>query len=119
MNLFKRSIWLLVAAIVLGLFLSGFRVGHTKDGMSNALGSASSGIVVYHKANSFSVGAKVIASVDKPAKSPVLALVRAQTPTTADIQVGAKLVRIKPSQVYGKLIAVVPFIGSILGFVGL
>jgi len=119
MNLSKRSIVLLVLAIALGLFLSGFRVGHTKDGMSNALGSASSGIVIYHKTKSFSVGAKVVATVDAPAKSPVLAVLRAQSATTADIQVGAKLVRVKPSQVYGKLIAVVPFLGSILGVVGL
>jgi hypothetical protein len=35
------------------------------------------------------------------------------------IQTGANPVLVKPDQVYGKLIAVIPFIGSLLSVVGL
>jgi len=111
-----------VAAILvalIALFALGFRWGHPKDGLTNALGSAKSTIVIYHKTSSFTVGAKVISAVDAPAKGPVIALVNAISGDNADLQAGAKLVRVKTSQISGKLLAVVPFIGSILSVVGL
>ena len=103
-------------AILAGL---GFRLGHPEDGLSNALGSANSGLVLYHMSSSITVGAKVLSAADAPAKSPVLALVTAINGNQVDLQVGTQLVRVKKSQISGKLLAVIPFIGSILSVVGL
>ena len=101
------------------LFSLGFRVAHPKDGLKNALGSAHSTLVIYRNGSGAEIGSKVISNVDAPAKSPVLAIVRANTQTTADILIGRKLVRVKRSQITGRLLAVVPFLGSIVGLVGL
>jgi len=101
------------------LFALGFRLGHPQDGLSNALGSAKSSLVIYHKTSSISVGTKVFSEADAPAKSPVLALVTAVNGDQVDLQVGTQLVRVKNSQISGKLLAVVPFIGSIISVVGL
>lgn len=94
-------------------------MAHPKDGLSNALGSANSVLSIYRSSSNFEVGTKVIARLDAPGKSPVLAVIRAKSETSMDIQAGTKLVRVNTAQVYGKLIAVVPFVGSILGVFGL
>jgi len=119
MNLSGRMKFAILILAIVALSVSGFRIGHAKDGLSNSLGSASSGIVVYRTATDQPVGAKVIVKLDAPNKSPVLAIIRATSGNTADISFGTNALRVKKSQVYGKLIAVVPFIGSVLGVVGL
>jgi hypothetical protein len=106
-------------AVLLLLFAFGFRWGHPKDGLTNALGSAKSTIVIYHKTSSVTVGSKVISAVDAPGQGPVIAIVNAASGENVDLQAGAKLVRVKSSQISGKLLAVVPFIGSLLSVVGL
>ena len=118
MRISKRAI-LIALAVLVALFFSGFRVAHPKDGLSNALGSANSVLGIYRTSSNFEVGTKVIVNLDASSKSPVLAVIRAKTPTTMDIQAGPKLVRVKTAQVYGKLLAVVPFLGSVLGVIGL
>jgi len=115
---FVKPVAGILVALVL-LFALGFRWGHPKYGLTNALGSAKSTIVIYHKASSFTVGTKVISAVDAPAKGPVIAIVNAVSGKNADLQAGAKLVRVKTDQISGKLIAVVPFVGAILSIVGL
>lgn len=114
---YKTIAGVLIALVL--LFSLGFRWGHPKDGLSNALGSANSGIVVYHKGSNFSVGSKVISGLDAPAKGPVLAVVNAIGGNNVEIQTGKKLMRIKKSQISGKLFIVIPFVGSILSVVGL
>jgi hypothetical protein len=115
---FIKPIAVVLVAIVV-LFSLGFRLGHPKDGLSNALGSANSGLVIYHKSSVITVGTKVFSVADAPSKSPVLALVTAINGDQVDLQAGTKLLRVKKTQVSGKLLAVVPFIGSILSVVGL
>ena len=57
--------------------------------------------------------------MDAPAKSPIIAFIVKTNGDSVDIQSGANVETVKSSQVYGKLIAVIPFIGQILGVVGL
>jgi len=108
-----------VLAVLAILFVLGFRVGHAQDGLKNALGSAQSGLVVYKNKPNFTVGSKVLVKVDAPAKSPLLAFVMGNEAETVEIQAGTTVQTVKSSQVYGTLIAVIPFLGSILGAVGL
>lgn len=118
MKISRNSVAIAAVVIVL-LFVAGIRVSHPHEGLSNALGSAKSGLVIYKKGADFSPGSKVLISMKAPAKSPLLALVKGSSGDAVDIQFTQKLQRVNKSQVYGKLIAVVPFLGTVLGFVGL
>ena len=115
----SRTTILAVVAVLVIAFLSGIRVAHPKEGLSNALGSAKSVLVVYRNADNIAVGNKVIATLEAPNASPVLALVNATADATVDLQIGAKLARVKHEQISGKLLAVIPFLGSVVGIFGL
>ena len=110
------AIFIVLALLV---FVLGFRVGHPHSGLKNALGSAQSGIVLYKKADSFKVGSKIVANLKDESASPIHAIVRPSSPKMLDIQGELTTQQIKTSDVLGKLILVVPFIGSIIGVVGL
>ena len=108
-----------VLAVLVILFALGFRVGHAQDGLKNALGSAKSGLVVYKNKPTFTVGSKVLVNLDAPAPSPLLAFVMGNKAETVEIQACTTVQSVKSSQVYGTLIAVIPFLGSVLSVVGL
>jgi hypothetical protein len=108
-----------VALVLVILFAFGLRLGHPHDGLKNALGSAQSGIVLYKKGADLSTGAKVMVNMDAPAKSPIIAFIVKTNGKSVDIQSGANVETVKSSQIYGKLIAVIPFIGQVLSVIGL
>ena len=108
-----------VLALLVLLFALGFRVGHPQDGLKNALGSAKSGLVVYKNKPNFTVGSKVLVRLDAPTPSPLLAFVMGNKADTVEIQAGTTVQSVKSTQVYGTLIAVIPFLGSVLNVVGL
>jgi hypothetical protein len=111
-----------VAALLLVLvvlFAAGLRLGHPQDGLKNALGSAQSSIVLYKTGSDLKTGAKVMVNMETPAPTPIIAFVVKADGDNVDIQSGVEVVTVKTSQIYGKLIAVIPFIGSVLGVVGL
>jgi hypothetical protein len=108
-----------VALVLVILFAFGLRLGHPHDGLKNALGSAQSGIVLYKKGADLSTGAKVMVNMDAPAKSPIIAFIVKTNGESVDIQSGANVETVKSSQIYGKLIAVIPFIGQVLSVIGL
>jgi len=111
-----------IAALISALTFTlafGIRVEHPKSGLKNALGSASSGIVVYKKANEFTVGDKVLVTTKDENASPVLAIIRAVDNDKLEIQSGIATDTIDASAAYGKLIFIVPFIGMLAKAVGL
>jgi hypothetical protein len=114
----KRPI-AIAALIIVVAFALGFRVSHPHSGLKNALGSASSGIVIYKKSNDFAIGNKVLVHTKDEASSPVLAIVRAVNKETLDIQSGIATDRIESKDAYGKLIVMVPFIGTVAQVLGL
>ena len=114
----KKYAVVVVLAVLLGA-LFGFRIEHPSSGLKNALGSASSGIVVYKKANQFAVGNKIVVNTQTPETSPALVIVRAISEKTLDVQSGAKAEQMKIEDAKGKIVLVIPFIGSILNLVGL
>lgn len=117
-NSTKKVVFGVIAVIAI-LFVMGFRVGHAHDGLKNALGSAQSGLIIYKNVPSLVVGSKVLVKMEAPEKSPLLAFVMGNKAGTVEIQAGAKVQTVKSSQIYGTLIAIVPFLGSILSAVGL
>ena len=45
----KKKVIAAIALVLALLFVLGFRVGHPQTGLTNALGSAQSGLVIYQK----------------------------------------------------------------------
>ena len=109
---------LAVAALVLAVFLAfGFRIIHPADGLNSALGSAKSSVAIYKSAGQVLPGDKVLVPVKDFGTQ--LGVVKSVKSGSADIDTGAAFVRVKQSEVTGKLIAVIPFFGIPLGWVGL
>jgi hypothetical protein len=113
----NRLVALLLLLVV--LFAFGIRVGHPQDGLKNALGSAKSGVVLYKTGADFKTGAKAMVKMKSPNPSPIIAFIVSTEGDEVKIQSGTEVVTVKKDQVYGKLLAVIPFIGSILSVVGL
>ena len=109
-----------IAALIIVLaFAFGIRVAHPHSGLKNALGSANSGLVVYKKTHEFSVGNKILATTKDETSSPVLAIVRSIDKDGLEIQSGIATDKIDPAIAYGKLIVMVPFIGTVAQVLGL
>lgn len=110
--------WVAILALVTAVFMGfGFRINHLQGGIGSALGSAQSSLALYKHGNSAEVGSKVIVNVE--GTGPELGIVKAVSETSIDVDLGAKFLRVDKKEVLGKLIAVIPFLGSILGVVGL
>ena len=114
----RNRVALLLLVLVV-FFAIGLRLAHPQDGLKNALGSAQSSIVLYKSGADLKTGSKVMVNMDAPAASPIIAFVVKAEGAKVDIQSGAEVITVKSSQIYGTLIAVIPFIGSVLGVVGL
>ena len=106
-----------LAAILVVLFTLGFRVIHPENGLSSAMGSAKSSVVVYKSAGEYAVGSKVVVEVAGQGKQS--GIVKSATKETVDVDTRVAFVRVQQKDVLGKLIVVVPFFGTILGGVGL
>lgn len=106
-----------LAAIAVVLFTLGFRIIHPENGLSSAMGSAKSSVVVYKHSSSYAVGSKVVVEVAGQGKQS--GIVKSATPETVDVDTRVAFVRVKQEDVLGKLIVVIPFFGTIFGIVGL
>ena len=114
----QKAIGAVLLAIAL-LFVLGFRVGHPQSGLTNALGSAESSLVIYQKAELYSAGQKVIAESLDTSISPFLGEVIGATGDLYDVGNGSFSQSIPSDRIKGKMIFVIPFIGTIFGWVGL
>ncbi len=106
-----------VAAIAVVLFALGFRAVHPADGLTSAMGSAKSSIVIYKSGGTYEVGQKVVVEVSGQGKQS--GIVKSATPEAVDVDTRAAFVRVKQEDVLGKLYLVVPFFGSLFGIIGL
>ena len=101
------------------LFALGLRIDHPKSGLRNALGSASSSVAVYWHHSTVSAGERIVVVTDKPGLDPVLAIVNNVNTDYVDIQTDEGFQRIPIEKVRGSLVMVFPFVGILLGFVGI
>ena len=106
-----------VALILVGLFL-GIGVAHPKDGLSTALGSAKSSLVIYKETSEIVAGDRVVASVESE-NSPVFAVVTSTEGDEIAIQYSESFVNLNKEAVVGKMVVVIPFLGAIAGILGL
>lgn len=109
---------LILAAIVVAiLFAFGFRAGHPQAGLTSAMGSAKSGVVLYKASSDYKVGQKVVIIVDGIGLQTGLVSFVTDKGITVDAPGSRNTVQ--PEEVQGKLLVVVPFIGTIFGLIGL
>jgi hypothetical protein len=113
-----KGIGVVALAIAL-LFVLGFRVGHPQAGLTNALGSASSSLVLYQKADAYSAGQKVIAVSGDASRSPFLGQISGATGDRYDVANGQFTEQVSSADICGKMVFVIPFLGTVLGWVGL
>jgi len=118
MSTSKKGIGVVVLAIAL-LFVLGFRVGHPQAGLTNALGSAKSSLVVYQKADAYSAGQKVVAKSGDTSRSPFLGQIAGATGDRYDVANGQFTEQITANDICGKMVFVIPFVGTVFGWVGL
>lgn len=115
-NLKKFLAGFVVVAVV--LFVFGFRLAHPQIGLSNALGSAHSSLMIVKKADTYKSGDKVVAEA-QVGKSPVLGIVAGTEDGSIELILENGVARSTPEKVKGKLLVVIPFLGTLVGFVGL
>jgi len=107
----------IIAVILIVAFAFGFRVGHPQSGLSSAMGSAKSSLVIYKSVGQALPGDKVLIEVKGTGTS--LGIVKSARAGTVDVDTVNAFTRVKQSEVSGKLIAIIPFFGIPLGWVGL
>ena len=111
---------LIAVVLVLGLLAGfGIRVGHPQSGLSTALGSASSSVVIYKSTKNLGVGAKFFGENDVKDISPFLGEVTEVGKDFYTVKNGKFLERVTKKQTRGKMIVVIPFFGYPLSVVGL
>jgi hypothetical protein len=107
----------IVLVVLVAFFGFGFRFTHPNQGLSSALGSAKSSVAIYRHSGQPAISSKVLVKVKESGTG--LGIVRGSKGGNLDIDLGATFVAVSQKDVKGNLIAVIPFIGSILGVVGL
>ena len=104
-------------AIALLLFLFGLRIGHPDAGIGTALGTAQSSVVIYKKGQVTDYQSKILA-VTGDGKTG-LGVVAGTDSKQVYLSLGERYETVKAEKIKGKLLFVVPFLGSIVGIVGL
>ena len=112
----KSRVIALVAILVV-LFALGFRAAHPQDGLSSAMGSAKSSVVIYKKSSDYVTGQKVVVIV--AGMGHETGLIKSSTKDTVDVDTRSAFVRVKKEEVLGKLVVVVPFFGVVFNLIGL
>lgn len=112
-----KKIVAIIAVFVIALFGLGFRFAHPQAGLSSAMGSAKSSIVVYKDSGQAVPGDKVLVDVKGTGLS--LGIVKSARAGTVDVDTVNAFTRVKQAEVTGKLVAVIPFLGLPLGWIGL
>lgn len=116
----KRNLAIAAILAIVLYFFFGFRINHPYDGLQSAMGSAKSSLAVYHKSDSFGIGDKVTFEVTVGEETRMY-IGKVITKEGGGIGIDANhwMGVVKPEQIHGKLFVVVPFFGTVLGFVGL
>jgi len=110
----------LITILILALgFFAGLRIDHPQSGLKNALGSAESSIALYRSTTSFGIGDKVVVNTGDKNLDPALAIVSNVSNDGIDVQSGPQIQRVEVNAVKGKLLVIIPFIGSLFSVIGL
>lgn len=120
--MFKKKVvtyLLLAIVVIMAAFFAGLRIDHPHSGLKNALGSAKSSIALYRSTTSFGTGDIVVVNTGDKNLDPALARVSNVSTDGVDIQSGPQIQRVEAQAVKGKLLVIIPFIGSIFSVIGI
>ena len=120
--MFKKKVVtypLIAILIIVVAFFAGLRIDHPHSGLKNALGSAKSSIARYRSTTSFGAGDTVVVNTGDKNLDPALARVSNVSNDGVDIQSGPQIQRVEAQAVKGKLLIIIPFIGSLFSIIGL
>ena len=117
-NYKKIATWALSLVLAVGLVFVligpvGFKFAHPKSGAGNALGSASSAIVVVKSLDTYSVGDSVITDLPNNQSSPVVAIVAATSNRQILLSTDTGYLQVRTELLHGKVVAILPFFGQI------
>jgi len=115
---FKKMTFVILILVLLSA-ASGLRVSHPSVGLSHALGSANSSLVVLRNTNNLAVGDKIVYVNAIKDASPVLGLISALSVENISANNGSSTENIGKEKIKGKVLFVIPFVGSIIGLIGL
>ena len=108
-----------VLLLVVVFTMLGLRVAHPKSGLNSAVGSAKSSLVIYKKAESFSVGQRLLVNTGSPEMDPAISIARTVGTETVDVQTERMLIQVSNKDVRGRIVALLPFIGGLFSAIGL
>lgn len=106
-----------IAVVAILFLVAGYRIGHPVSGLSTALGTAKSSLAIYKPSGQSTVGSKVVVEIKGQGKA--IGIVKSAASGNVDVDLGATFNRVSEKDVSGKLVAVIPFLGSIVGIIGL
>lgn len=112
-------ITVLVVAVALLMSVLGFRVHHPQSGLRSAVGSAESSIVLVRQVDKFSAGDRVLVDIGDSNLSPATSIIRSVNDGSIDVQAGDLLLTVEPEKIKGRILALIPFLGSLIGAFGL
>ena len=118
MRRWARTIAVILVLVVVFMML-GLRIAHPKSGLSSAVGSAKSSLVIYKKADSFSPGQRLLINTGDRNMDPVITIARTVGENTVDVQTDRMLVQVPNSEVKGRIVALFPFLGGLFSAFGL
>ena len=120
--MFKKKVVtypLIAILIIVVAFFAGLRIDHPHSGLKKALGSAKASIALYRSTTSFGAGDTVVVNTGDKNLDPALARVSNVSNDGVDIQSGPQIQRVEAQAVKGKLLVIIPFIGSLFSIIGL
>jgi hypothetical protein len=111
------SVLVVAGAVFILLGPVGLKFAHPVGGASTALGQADSSIVVVKAQDKYVVGDSVISDLPQNQPSPVVAVIAAVSDRALLLSTGTGYMQIRPEQLHGKVVGVLPFIGQIANLI--
>lgn len=105
--------------LVVVFMLLGLRVGHPKSGLSSAVGSAKTAVVIYKSVDTIEVGQRLLVNTGSANMDPVVSIVKQVSGETVDVQTDRMVVQVQKANVKGRIVALIPFIGGLFSVFGL
>ena len=113
----RVRVLVIVIAVLVVSYLGGLRFAHPQEGLGTALGSAKTSIVLYRAGDNLAFENKIIFT--SGSGSTALGVVAGTDGNSAYVNVDTRFEQVGRDQVKGRLISVFPFIGVVVGLVGL
>jgi hypothetical protein len=112
------TIFVVVTAIYILTGPVGFKFSHPKVGLSTALGSANSLIVLVRQLETYDVGQLVVSESSSNGISPIMAQIAGVSKASILLSNETGSIEVRPQAIHGKIVVVLPFIGHLARLIG-